>query len=533
MLDFLKLGGWADAWGGGTKAFRALVDNLDQGVYLLDREGRCLAVNRAFRRWLDRPEGELLGRFLVGFWPDRLAQREAAEHQRVLRGERIEKEEEWPGSRRSPRVRVLKVPVQDADGLVCGVLGLLREIPLPASPPAEENAGRKDGQTDETTRRQAWRYELLGRLVSGLLHDLRNLLTLQVNELALAQTALPAGNAAEEHLRTLRKGTDMEAALIDRLLLVVSGRNPAASSVDVNEACAEVAGLLKNSISLRISLELRLRPDLPLIRAGATDLRRVLLNLCFNACDAMPKGGQLLIETDRSIGGAGGPSELRGDLVCLRVRDSGEGMPPEVQARIFEPFFTTKTSGRNSGQGLAIASDLVRQMGGILACSSVLGEGTSFTIWLPVAAADETPMPSFSASALKRILLVESEPSIVLLVRAILEPRGFEVLSAEDGRHAVEIYRRRQTNIDLVLLEHNLPALGGTETMQELLCINPRLRLLLVSATGTPETALWTKVSGQGFLKKPYTSEELVQAVNALLSADRNAPRTEEAEWPG
>lgn len=260
------------------------------------------------------------------------------------------------------------------------------EVPKGRSgePRRTPSAARRVVASRDAAARAAWTYELLGRLLSGTLHDLRNLLALRITELALIQSELPAGSAGEEALRNLIAATDLESTLIERLMMVVSGRSPPDAIVDVNDACAEAASLLKNSMISRVSLEMRLRPGLPPVHAGAAELRRILLNLCLNACDAMPRGGRLLIETDRGTGAPSGPA---GDFISLQIRDSGEGMSPEVQARIFEPFFSTKPAGRNTGQGLAIVTDLVRQLGGMLECSSVPGEGTHFVIWLPIAPA--------------------------------------------------------------------------------------------------------------------------------------------------
>jgi signal transduction histidine kinase/CheY-like chemotaxis protein len=481
---------------------------------VLDRDGRCLAVNRAFRLWLDRPEGELVGQSLFDSWPERLAQREVAEHQRVLRGERIEKEEEWLIGRRQRRVRVLKVPLQDAQGRTCGALCFLGEAPPLRLAPAREETGRGCEQAGEMSGREAWKWELLGRLVGGVVHDLRNLLALQVTPLAMVRSALMGGTSAEEPLRVLDNSIDLGAALVERLMRVVRGRGASTSPVDVNTACAEVADLLKHSISNRIALQLRLRPGLPPLLGGATEIRQVLLNLCLNACDAMPHGGQLLIETDLVPSGAGA---VPGEFLCLCVSDTGEGMPPEILARIFEPSFTTRPSDRNTGLGLAIASEIVTRMGGRLECRSAVGEGTRFTIQLPDPTSVE-PLAISPSTTSKEILLVESEPSIVLLVRAVLEPRGFRILSAEDGRSAVALYRQRQADIHIVLLDHNLLDLSAAETMRELLRINPHVRVLLVSGSGLPATELGTKMPRLGFLSKPYTPDELLQAVHAVLA---------------
>jgi CheY-like chemotaxis protein len=210
--------------------------------------------------------------------------------------------------------------------------------------------------------------------------------------------------------------------------------------------------------------------------------------------------------------------------VCLHVRDSGEGIAPEVRPHIFDPFFTTKRAGESTGLGLSIVQEIVQRVGGWIDCHSAVGQGTRFTVWLPSAAArkqpgeDVVPSPSRSLGQ-KTILVADNEPSIVQLAQTILRQAGHRVLTAENGRQALEVYRQKKGDIDLVILDQNMPGLSGVEAMNELLTIDADVRVLLVSGGVQPEPSWGSGTAGWGFLSKPYTMDQLVESVRAVLAA--------------
>ena len=214
------------------------------------------------------------------------------------------------------------------------------------------------------------------------------------------------------------------------------------------------------------------------------------------------------------------PRAPPGDFVCLRVRDSGEGMSPQVRERVFEPLFTTKRGGRNSGLGLAIVQEIVQRRRGWIDCESTVGAGTRFSVCLPAASTHPSPTvaPCPQRHPPKTILVVEPDASVLLLASIVLTRQGFRVLSCEEGRQAVERYHQEQGEIHLVVVEDNLPERSGLEVMNELLALNPRLAIVLVSAVGTPAASSPASKSNLTLLNKPYTPEQLVQCVRDALS---------------
>jgi len=252
----------------------------------------------------------------------------------------------------------------------------------------------------------------------------------------------------------------------------------------------------------------------------------VLMNLCLNARDAMPEGGRLVLETSHFV-----PDEeyLRlhlearaGEFARLRVSDTGQGIPVEIRPRIFEPFFTTKETGKGTGLGLAMVFGIVKQHRGWIDCESVVGEGTSFDIFLPRDAGQEAAKPGLAPSRAapcgkETILLVDDEPMIRQLGSTILERQGYEVLLAGDGVEALEVYQANRGKIDLVILDLTMPRLSGRDTLKRLMEMDPGIPVMFSS--GYAADQLTPAEIGQvlGFINKPYRADELATKLRAGL----------------
>jgi CheY-like chemotaxis protein len=266
-------------------------------------------------------------------------------------------------------------------------------------------------------------------------------------------------------------------------------------------------------------LEVQSRAGLRSVLADHGRLKRVLLNLCLNACDAMPRGGRLRVATDEvrveppATGGE--PGRGQGTYARLTVEDTGEGMPEEVRARIFDPFFTTKQPAAGTGLGLAIVTGLVRELGGWVTCASARGRGTRFDVFLPVSEQIPGAAPPVAAAT---VLVVESEEPIRELARTILEKQGYRVVLAADGRQAIESFRRAGGKPALVVLDAHAPPAPGTGTLAELRALDPGVRVVLVN--GLPSAASGGGVAKiQGELAKPFHPADLLAAVRAVLGA--------------
>ncbi|HEY8505948.1 MAG TPA: ATP-binding protein, partial [Gemmataceae bacterium] len=360
-------------------------------------------------------------------------------------------------------------------------------------------------------------------------HDFNNLLTVILANSALVLKGAPPAVAGP--LRAIEQAATKAAELTAKLLGFARRSAIHLEPLALNDVVRETAELLRRTIDPRIDLDLRLAGDLWAVEADRSMVSQVLMNLCLNARDAMPEGGRLTVETSNlSLDETETGSNLDarpGEFTRLRVRDTGCGIPPEVRARIFEPFFTTKDVGKGTGMGLAMVYGIVRMHNGWIEVESDVGSGTEFDVYLPrsrrtpVAPPEPPPPPT---GGRETVLLVDDEPMIRDLGVAILERFGYRVLLACDGREAIDIYRDRGREIDLVVLDLTMPNLSGRDASRELRRIDPGVRILFTSGYSADYLDDSSELPALGFVSKPYRPDELAAAVRAALDRAPASP---------
>lgn len=492
--------------------YRCLIENLEQNIFLKDREFRFVAVNQRFCQGLGRSEQDILGKTDFDFYPPHLAAKYRADDLRVLTtGTRLEAEEENVLGGRLRIVRVVKTPVKDDQGAVVGVLGIFWDI-------TEQRAL-------EAQLRQAQKMEAVGQLAGGVAHDFNNLLTIILGNTSLLLSRLPADDPAREHLLAVERAGN-RAAQLTRQLLGFSRRAPLrAEPLSLEAFLQETLQLFRQTADPRIEIHVEIAPDLwPVLGDGAL-LSQALLNLCLNARDAMPEGGRLLVRAENvqvSPDYARWHLEARpGEFVRLRVEDTGCGIPPDIRPHIFEPFFTTKQLGSGTGLGLSLVFGIVKQHQGWINCYSEVGQGSRFDLYLPryheAPAPPPPPLPPAPRGQQETILLVDDEPLIRQLGRTILERCGYQVLLAKDGQEALETYAQARERIDLVVLDLTMPRLSGRDTFRRLRQLDPDVGVLF--ASGYSAEIAWTEDLHQalGFIGKPYQPDELARAIRTAL----------------
>jgi PAS domain S-box-containing protein len=485
----------------GIGAYRALAESLEQCVFLLDAQGRYLAVNRSFRQWLGLSEREVLGRGPWELWPTGLADGYAADDRRALAGERVEREEQRPRGRQTRTVRTVKVPLRDGRGLVQGVLGTFRDV---TEDLARDEQGRK--------------LEALGRAAAGIAHDFSNLLAAILGHTGLLATT-PLTATQRELVHGLERSVHQAAGLTDHLLAFVRRDGRPSEPVDLAATLRDLAAALRPTFGPAVKLEVRCSPDLPPVLADPAGVNQVLLNLCLNARDAMPQGGTLTLEAEEVVVGDDGPpphpDARPGLFVRLRAEDTGCGMPPEVQARVFEPFFTTKGPGKGTGLGLAIVAGVVRQHGGWVSCASSVGQGTRFDVYFPRAGARPAAL---LPSRRRTVLVIDSDPQLLQLARTLLQGHGYEVLAAAPGPAAAAAFRQAAGRLDLVLLDPAAPAGPGDDGLAGLLAESPGVRVVLVSGRPARDLPPGLRPHLCGHLAKPFRKDQLLETVRATLA---------------
>lgn len=377
---------------------------------------------------------------------------------------------------------------------------------------------------------QAQKLEAVGTLAGGVAHDFNNLLTVILGFADLLLSDKPRDHPDYGDIEKLSQAAASGADLVRRLLTFTRKMESSPVPMSLNKQIRDLKPLFARAIPKMIDIQLNLSDDLAEIHADPSQMEQVLMNLVVNVRDAMPTGGDLLIQT-RNIALDQEYCRMRldcksGDYVLLSVSDTGRGMDQETLNRIFEPFFTTKQPGEGTGLGLSTVYGIVKQHKGSVECHSELGRGTTFNIYLPameeqVASTEKRPEEVKPAGGTEAILVVEDEESIRDLGIRILGRAGYSILTASDGREALEVYRDLGKSISLVLLDLVMPGMGGKQCLEELLEIDRNVKVVVASGYAHDvERQEVMELGAKAFVTKPFTSGELLKTVRAVLDKD-------------
>ncbi|HEY1109289.1 MAG TPA: ATP-binding protein, partial [Opitutaceae bacterium] len=341
----------------------------------------------------------------------------------------------------------------------------------------------------ETQLLRAQRLESIGTLAGGVAHDLNNVFTPIVLSLDLI-----CERSLREDERQLMEKTRASAlhgaALVQQLLAFARGAEARRTRIDTTEALQELRTLIRQSLPPTVQLNIHAADRPWPIQADATQFKQVIINLCINARDAMPRGGQLEIAVRNTLVdaalAAANPGMKPGPCVQISVVDNGVGIPVAIQDRIFDPFFTTKTGGKGTGLGLSMVAGILKSHGGCVQLESEPGCGTSFHLYFPAQIQDAPVIAAESSAAPSRgqgetILLVEDEPVVRDTLRIVLERAGYRVLPAPDGAAARLTFEQHGAEITLVITDMMLPDIIGTEVVKQLRRIRSTLPVIAIS----------------------------------------------------
>ena len=381
---------------------------------------------------------------------------------------------------------------------------------------------------------QAQKMDAIGRLAGGVAHDFNNLLTVILGRTDILLAQIKTEDPIRRGIALIQRTAGRAAELTKQLLAFSRKQVLEAVVLDLGVVTTDMKDMLARLIGEDIALVTNLATDLGHVKADRGQIEQVVMNLAINARDAMPQGGQLLVETAnadlggdyvrRNVGSRPGPH------VMLAVSDSGQGIPRELRKHIFEPFFTTKEQGKGTGLGLATVYGIVKQSGGYIEVDSAPGRGTTFRIYLPrvdaeTPAAERGPRAAAPTGGTETILLVEDEDGVRELARDILRSNGYTVLEARNGAEALLLGEGHRGPLELLLTDVVMPRMSGRELAERMAALRSDVSVLYMSGY-TDDAVIRHGVLGSdtAFLQKPFTPAALVQRVRETLDLARRVP---------
>ncbi len=531
-----------------------VLERMDEGFALIDRQFRILQINAAGLRIDGRPANQLIGRTHWEAWPGSEDSEIGRMYKQVLAGQApamVEVPYAWPDGRAS-WYEVRAYPTND------GIAVFYRDITerkrdettlraLNQTLEARVGEAVAEQQAAQESLRQAQKMEAVGQLTGGIAHDFNNLLMGIAGSLEIIQSRLAAGRVDE-----LEKFTEAAIAsaaratsLTQRLLAFARRQTLEPKPVEVNGLINSMKELLERTVGEQIRLDVALAADLWPALCDPHQLENGLLNLVINARDAMPEGGVLTIATANVALDASHLAALRqlpheaaddrratppgdamrpGDYVALSVSDTGIGMPAEVIARAFEPFFTTKPLGQGTGLGLSMLYAFARQSGGHLQIDSEIGQGARVMLYLPrhqgapEAAMEPPPPAELPAAGGETVLVVEDDALVRMLILSVLAELGYAALEAADGSAGLAILESA-ARIDLLITDVGLPGLNGRQLAERARQRRPGLRVLFV--TGYAHEMAMSQdglETGMALINKPFALGALIEKIHAILA---------------
>jgi two-component system, cell cycle sensor histidine kinase and response regulator CckA len=376
---------------------------------------------------------------------------------------------------------------------------------------------------------RAQRLENLGTLASGIAHDLNNILTPIVAITELLPLRLKnLDQRTQQLLTTLAENSKRGRELVAQILTFARGGDGEHTILQLRHLLAEVVQITRQTFPKSIEIILQIESsDLWTLAADANQLHQVLINLCVNARDAMPDGGELTIMAENIILGDEYPKlhphAHGGAYVAITVADTGVGIPTELLDRIFEPFFTTKPIGAGTGLGLSTVSTIVNNHHGFVDVSSQIDRGTQFRFYLPAAEqlAPEPPrsiLPILAGNG-ELILIVDDEPSIREILSTTIESYGYQSITAHDSQQAIELFTEHHDRIHTILLDYMMPGGNPSQTIAQFHSIDPNVRAIVMSGLSADEIAAHSHGETiKAFLAKPFSTQDLLHTLQSVLN---------------
>jgi PAS domain S-box-containing protein len=498
--------------------FDAFMRYLPALAFMKDERGRYLYFNAACQTFFGQSPMERLGKTDHELWPTDIANELASNDQRVLtEGEALNTIEMVSLEDEVCYYRVSKFPIlrQDKPPLLAGIA-----FDITDKIRAENTCSQLEAQLVQSQKMEA-----IGTLAGGIAHDFNNILSGIMGYAELAQMSLDPSEAAHDRLDQVLKGTNRAKELVRQILTFSRKNAPLKKRLELSGVIQEALKLLRATLPSDIYIRPTMEAGNDVILADPTQMHQVVMNLCANAAHAMAEeGGELHVSLDNVAGGAeaaDGAAPAGGQMVRLRVEDTGHGMDAGVLKRIFDPFYTTKETGRGTGMGLAVVHGIVKSHGGTISVTSKPGKGTCFDLRFPLVNLPLT-LGADLAEDLPRgtesILLVDDEIFLADLGKEMLEQLGYRVDARSCSVEALAALHANKGRYDLLITDMTMPDLTGDELTARALKLFPDLPVII--CTGYSERIDKTRAAALGaheFLLKPLSLHQLATTVRELL----------------
>jgi two-component system CheB/CheR fusion protein len=504
---------------------RALLESASEGIVAIDEKGEILLVNAMSEKLFGYERGELLGKPVEILLEDGLHEAHRSHRQTYFahpRTRTMGAGMSLSGRRKDGTTFPVEISLSFIDeGGSKVVLALIVDV--------------TERKKVEDQLRELAKVESLGVLAGGIAHDFNNMLTAILGNASMAMEELPADSSCGEMIEAVIRSAE-RAALLTNQMLAYSGKGRfLVQPVDLSKFTRDIVHLVRSSIPRTAELDLQLAEDVPMVEADIAQLQQLIMNLLINAGEAIGEApGTVAIRTGvrELVDGddVAGPKDLNvvpGRYVFLEVKDTGAGMDELTRQRIFDPFFTTKFTGR--GLGLSAVLGIVRGHLGTIEVESAPGHGATFTVLLPETTLHSKPQPTPKRArrvGSGTVLVVDDEEAILKLTRFMLEKAGYQVLVAENGAVALDIFRRDPGQIVAVLLDMTMPVMSGAETLKRLREIKPDVPVALTSGFAEREAlARFPVKTVEVFVQKPYKAAHLLEKINQIVAESIKAER--------
>jgi two-component system, cell cycle sensor histidine kinase and response regulator CckA len=504
--------------------FRSIFNQVSFGIALARLAGRLSKINPALARLLGAACEELEGKHFAEIIPAQDATAIETWIQKLRNGQTSQVTFERCFMRKSGEPLWCATTIhllQDGPGKSPYFLAMVQNI-----------TNRKNDEEEHSRLQQqlfqAQKMEALGTLAGGIAHDFNNLLNVMLGFASLARQRLKADDPLQDSMEMIEESAERAAELALQLLGFARPEKQPMKPVLVQEVVQRVRRMAERTFDRSVKIEVSASSDPIWVNSEPSYIEQALLNLCLNARDAMPKGGKLSLELGPTTNGSRGDESGQStppDHVAISVQDTGMGINSEHLPKIFEPFFTTKDPGRGTGLGLAMVYGFVKSHSGEVKVESHPGKGTRITMVLPMVPA---PPPQDASELIEEelgegtVLLVDDEPLVRAFALEGLKRLGYQVLVAENGRQALEIYAKNAGSIDCVLLDLIMPELTGLETYRRLLALDPQVNVLFASGYSTGEILREAPDAQQAsFIGKPYSLENLAVTLRKTISGQK------------